>query len=192
MLLSILICTIDSRKNEFNKLLTKLKIQALDEVEILSICDNKEMTIGAKRNKLLEMAEGDYVCFVDDDDSVSDDYINSILKAIKKEPDCIGFQIECNMEGKIEKAIASNRYDVWCENKDGYRYCRTIYHKTPTKRSIALQIGYKDIRYAEDHDYSLRLKQSGLLKEEVFIDKVLYYYNYKFENPNTKYNLNGK
>lgn len=189
MLLSILICTIDSRKNEFNKLLTKLKMQALDEVEILSICDNKEMTIGAKRNKLLKMAEGDYVCFVDDDDSVSDDYINSILKATKSKPDCIGFKIECNMEGKIESAIASNRYDTWCENKDGYRYCRTIYHKTPVKREIALKIGYKDIRYAEDHDYSSRLKQSGLLKKEVFIDKVLYYYNYKFENHKTKYGI---
>ena len=99
------------------------------------------------------------------------------------------FLIECNMDGKIELAIASNRYSDWCENKNGFRYCRTIYHKTPVRRDIALMVGFEDLRFAEDYKYAVGLKKTGLLKNEIFIDKVLYYYNYKYENPKTKYGL---
>lgn len=193
MKLSILICTIEGREDKFETLLTSIKKQMLldyvGKVELLKKIDNKEISVGEKRQYLLNRAEGDYIVYIDDDDAVADDYISSILKAIEQNPDCIGFKIECNMEGTKHKAIASNIYDDWCENIDGFKYCRTIYHKTPVKREIALQIGFKDMRFGEDYDYSKRLKQSKLLKTEVFIDKYLYFYNYKYENPNTKYGI---
>jgi hypothetical protein len=195
MKLSILICTIKGRENQFQALLGTIKkqllIEHMQEVELLTKIDNKEISVGAKREALLNCAKGDYVVFIDDDDSVADDYIEQILKAIQHNPDCIGFKIECNMEGIKHKAIASNIYDDWCENVDGFKYCRTIYHKTPVRREIALQIGFKDMRFGEDYDYSKRLKASGLLKKEYFIDKYLYFYNYKFENPKTKYGINN-
>lgn len=193
MKLSILICTIKGREDKFQTLLSSIKRQLLidhyNEVELLTKIDNKEISVGAKRQFLLNCAKGDYVVFIDDDDAIADDYIESILKAIEPNPDCIGFKIECNMEGKKEKAIASMIYNDWCENIDGFRYARTIYHKTPVKREIALQIGFRDMRFGEDYEYSKRLKRSGLLKTEVFIDKYLYFYNYKYENPNTKYGI---
>lgn len=195
MKLSILICTIKGRENQFQTLLGVIKKQLLidqmQEVELLSKIDNKEMSVGCKRQALLNCAKGDYVVFIDDDDTIADDYISEILKAIDRKPDCIGFKIMCNMEGVKQVAIASNIYADWCENTDGFRYCRTIYHKTPVKREIALNIGYKDMRFGEDYDYSKRLKQSGLLKKEEFINKYLYFYNYKYENPKTKYGINN-
>ena len=99
------------------------------------------------------------------------------------------YKLKAIMDGKIELAIASNRYSDWCENKNGFRYCRTIYHKTPVRRDIALMVGFEDLRFAEDYKYAVGLKKTGLLKNEIFIDKVLYYYNYKYENPKTKYGL---
>jgi len=199
MILSILICTIESRKEQFDKLVSKL-IDQEDEafkkyryhVEIINICDNKEMSVGLKRQFLLEQSIGKYVVFIDDDDDIPDYYIDRILDAIfNYHPSSIGFKIECDMEGKKETAIASNRYDDWCENKDGFKYCRTPYHKTPIKREIALQIGYKDMRFGEDYDYSKRLKESGLISatKEYFINEVMYLYNYKFEDPKTKYGI---
>ena len=190
MKLSILIRTIVGREAQFETLYKSLWWQNYNaDIEIIVEKDNKELSVGAKAQKLIERANGDYVVFIDDDDAVSNDYIESILEAIKEDPDCIGFKIECNMEGKNEIAIASNRYNDWFENIDGFKYARTIYHKTPVKREIAIKIGFKDMRYGEDHDYSKRLKESGLLKNEVFIDKFLYFYNYKFENPKTKYGI---
>jgi hypothetical protein len=31
----------------------------------------------------------------------------------------------------------------------------------------------------EDHDYALRLAESGLVKDKIFIDQFLYYYQYR-------------
>lgn len=192
ILLSILIRTIVGREDKFKQLCDSLEWQIpLKGVETLYEIDNKEISVGAKAQKLIERAIGQYVVFIDDDDDISENYVSNILNEIKHNPDCIGFKIECNMEGKKEIAIASNKYDSWCENKDGFRYCRTPYHKTPIKREIALQIGFKDLRFAEDHDFSLRLKQSGLIKTERFIDEVMYFYNYKYQDPKIKYGINN-
>ncbi len=193
MILSILICTIDSRKEQFDKLFDFVNKQRLVNdtvarfVEILFECDNKEMSIGAKRQKLLERATGEFVVFIDDDDFVSERYVSSILKATRSKPDCIGFLIECDMQGKIETAITSNRYDKWTEGQDGFTHNRTIYHKSPIRRTIALQIGFKNIRYSEDSDFSKRLKDSGLLVHEEFVNDVMYYYRYREEDYHTKY-----
>jgi len=189
MKLSILICTIESRAKQLQNLLNLLQPQLTKEVEVLTECDNKQMSGGRKRQILLERAKGDYVAFIDDDDIVSEDYVASILEAIKQDPDCIGILIDCNMEGKKKIAKASNIYEDWFENVDGYDYVRTIYHKTPVKRWIALKVGFKDMRFREDYDFSVNLKKSCLLKKEVMINKPLYKYIYKYENPAIKYGL---
>jgi len=151
-----------------------------DEIEILFECDNKEISVGAKRQKLLERATGEYIVFIDDDDWVADFYVSEILKAIKYTPDCIGFLIDCDIEGVKSNAKASLRYKEWQENVDGFKYVRSIYHKTPVKREIALQVGFSDKRFGEDYEYSQRIMP--LLKTEVFINKVMYYYIYRSKN----------
>lgn len=196
MILSILICTIDSRKDKFNNLFDFIWKQSVVSettsrfVEVLFESDNKEISVGAKRQKLLERAQGEFIVFVDDDDFISERYVSSILEATRSKPDCIGFLIKCNMEGVEKTAITSNRYERWMDGQDGFDFNRTIYHKSPVRRSIALQIGFKDLRYAEDADYSKRLKESGLLIHEEFIDEVLYHYNYNYEDANIKYGFN--
>lgn len=189
MKLSILIPTIESRRDTFENLYRFLEGQCFGkDVEILFERDNKEISIGKKRQILLERASGEYVTFADDDDWLSDDYVDLILSAIEFNPDCVGFQIECSgTEGKT--ADMSNKYADWADNVNGFDYVRTPYQKTPTKREIALQIGYKDMRYGEDYEYSKRLKESGLIKSEMYIGKVLYYYRFKYENPQTKFGM---
>jgi len=188
--LSILICTIPERANLFTELFNKLNVQATGRsVQIIyDDAPRGTITIGAKRNDLLKQAIGEYVCFIDDDDDISHDYIEQILKAIDLQPDCIGFQIACNMDGIKSLAASSLKYD-WSENIDGYKYVRSIYHKTPVKREIALQCMFPDKSFGEDYEYSMRLKP--LLKNEIFIDKILYNYNFKYENPKIKYGLNS-
>lgn len=202
--LSILIRTIVGREASFNSLINSLLeqgtfIQLKDGwtdphtgVEILFHKDNKEISVGAKAQLLIERAVGKFVCFIDDDDSSPPYYIDEILTAIDNNHnlDCIGFQILCNgtsRNGNTELASASNRWNDWAENIGGFRYVRTIYHKSPVRREHALAIGYKDLRFGEDHDYSKRLKMSGLLKQETYIDKIMYYYNYKYQEPKIKY-----
>jgi glycosyltransferase involved in cell wall biosynthesis len=189
MKLSILICTVVSRKTQFDNLYRSLLTQSVPQVEILYIRDNKEISVGKKRQLLLERAKGEYIVYIDDDDRVSDDYVECILKAISEFPDCIGFLINCNISGKIKHAKASRIYPDWKDDTDGYDYVRSPYHKTPIKREIAMTIGFNDIRFGEDYDYSMRLMKSDLLKKEVFINKELYFYQYVYESPEKKYGI---
>lgn len=186
--LSILICTVVGREEKFDKLYNELFLQSNNEVEILFEKDNKQISVGAKRQKLLERATGKFIVFIDDDDWISENYIKNILNVINSEYnlDCIGFKIECKGTKGVT-AAASNKYSVWADNYDGYDYVRTIYHKNPVRRTHAALVGFKDMRFGEDHDYSVRLKASGFLQNEIFIDEVMYYYNFTYENPETKY-----
>jgi len=189
MKLSILICSIVSRKDQLKSLLTSLEKQKTKEVEILVEVDNREISVGRKRQVLLEKATGDYVVFIDDDDEVAVDYVQTILKAIEDDPDCIGMFIKCNLDGKIRLAKTSYRYKEWKNNVHGYDYVRGILHLNPVRRWIALKIGYKDVRFKEDHDYSTRLAKSGLLQKEVFLEKEMYLYKYKYQPYHIKYGI---
>ena len=188
MRLSILIATINERHAQFNALLHHLEKQALPQVEVLSLADNKEISIGIKRQRLLEIATGDYIVFVDDDDWVADNYVAAIMQAIAHRPDCIGFRLHCCIDGAVKNAIGSLRYRHWESCRDGFDYVRSIYHKNPVKRELALQTGFNDLRYAEDIDYSKRLQQ--WLSTEYFIDEQLYFYRYISAVPhNAKYGI---
>lgn len=185
--LSILLATIETRAALFAKLHAEILRQSEGRsVEILVACDNKEISIGRKRQNLLEQATGDYVVFVDDDDWVSESYVDDILAALESSPDCVGFKIECTTNGSCKKsAIASMRYPQWAENVDGYDHVRSTYHKTPVLRSIAIKVGFPDLRYGEDRPFSVGVMRH--VKTESFIDKTLYYYRYTHEEFKKKY-----
>lgn len=188
MILSILIPSTYDRQRMTEKLRSFIQRQCPESVEILVEYDNRELSIGDKRQKMLEMAKGEWVVQIDSDDWVSPTYISQVLTALTQNPDCVGHRISCSgTPGRTESA--SNKYPEWCENKYGFHYIRTPYPKTPIRRSICLEVGFKDLRYGEDHDFSIRLKESGLIKTEVYIDSVLYFYRYKHMDHNKKYGI---
>ena len=185
--LSILIATTLDRAALFDRLYTEFIRQKTDDVEILFAQDNKEMSIGSKRQLLLTMAKGDYIVFFDSDDWPMPFYVGEILRALKTNPDCVGFLIHMTTNGKKPQVCChSLRFKVWAEKKSGYDYVRSPGHFNPIKRDIALRVGFGDKRYGEDHDYSRRV--TPLLKTEVFINKKLFHYRYSNkENFKKKY-----
>lgn len=194
-LLSILIPTIIGREEQCHKLLGKLNKQLKDakietEVELLIQCDNRQMSIGSKRQLLVNNANGEYIVFIDDDDDIPIDYCTTILDELKrnKDIDCIGFLQSCTFNNS-EPVIASlsNRWDDWGEHVGGYRYVRTPFFPTPIRREIVRQVGYSDLRFGEDHDFARRLKSAGLIKKEVFLEKIMYYYQYIYVPHHIKY-----
>ena len=89
-LLSILIPTLDDRKDKLESLKSHLESQRDEiddkyDVQIIHLSDNREMSTGSKRQHLLWIARGQYSCFVDDDDNVSDDYIALLVEALRSE-----------------------------------------------------------------------------------------------------------
>jgi len=173
-MLSILICSLMQRKELLLRLLGLFDLQKNPCVEILIEVDDGTMTVGEKRGLLLNKARGEYVAFVDDDDLVSNNYVEKILAAIKDKPDCCGMEGLIRFERKrvVKKFVHSIQYDHWFE-MNGI-YCRCPNHLSPVKREYALQTGFKPIMRGEDRDYSMRLLP--LLKTEVYITGPIYFY----------------
>jgi glycosyltransferase involved in cell wall biosynthesis len=172
-ILSILICTMPRRNTFFQRLMASLKPQLNDDVELKAVSDDGKMSIGEKRNTLLDAATGEYIAFIDDDDLVSNDYVQRILEAVKTKPDCVGMEGIITFDGQgARKFVHSLRYREWFE-KDGIYY-RNPNHLSPVKREHAIKVKFPDINMGEDHDYSKRLLP--LLSTEVYLDNPIYFY----------------
>ena len=176
---SILICSLESRSLKLNRLLSILKEQADDRVEILVSVDSGEKSVGAKRNELVKASCGKYLAFIDDDDIVSDDYVDLILKAIQDGPDVVGLQLDYYQDGVFYGvAYHSIEYRSWYQepnHENGTNnYYRNPNHLNPVKREFASSILYPEIDIGEDRDYSMRLL--SLLNSEHYIKKPIYTY----------------
>jgi glycosyltransferase involved in cell wall biosynthesis len=191
MILSILIATLESRIEQFTKLEDFLNKQIADnnlsdDVEVLYFRDDKEYPIGVKRNTLLENASGLFTVFVDDDDWVADDYVSTIVTALKSNSDidCIGIKGELISEDLGNKPfIHSVHYKMYFE--DANYYYRPPNHLNPIKKEIATQIKFPLKNFGEDYDWAMALLESGLLQTEIFIDKILYYYHFAVHSSET-------
>ena len=177
--LSILICAIPSRRKQFlPSLLDNLEHQIKSYkhggfVHVVVLMDNKKMIVGEKRNFLLKCAKGDYVCFIDDDDRISEDYVRTLHEAIQGGPDCVTFNCEVKINGKASKMCYFNGEQN--KNHDTH-YERTPNHLCVVKSEIAKKYGFPVSSYQEDDEYARRILPE--LKERMHIDNVLYYYDY--------------
>ena len=195
MLLSIQVPTVIGREQTFNKLTNHIQkcisLVAPDDIEFLSCKDNKEISIGRKRQLLYESSKGKYSWQIDDDDFITNDAIQLIYEACKEDADCITFQEKCIFVGQhplIRLANHSIKYQRWAEHKDGFYYVRTPYFKDVIKTEHCLKAGVKDVRFGEDHLFAVAIKP--LLKTEVHISKPLYIYEYsRTEAHNKKYGI---
>jgi glycosyltransferase involved in cell wall biosynthesis len=181
--LSILICTLEERKQFLQRLLNILKPQKTDNVEILVNCDNGKKTIGQKRNELLNEATGEYIAFCDDDDRVSNRYVELILKALESNPDTVGIHLLMTTDKVItEKTYHSIKYRSWYDEPDPdklwlKRYFRNPNHLNPVKREHALKVMFPEINMGEDKVYSTNLLQ--YLKTEEYIPEPIYFYEFR-------------
>ena len=183
-LLTILIPTVVGREAEFDKLKGNIDLQCAilggyDEVEILSLKDNKEITIGENRERLYAMANGLFSWMIDDDDSISPDAIQTILAVIKDNPNitCITFRENCMMNGEYKSSNHSIKYEKWADNFDGYDYVRCPFYKDVIRTDIAQSVPFEYVRYNEDEKFSMAIKP--LLTDEAHIDKEIYFYIYE-------------
>lgn len=214
-LLSILIPTVVGREEQFKKLVwetirsqTEFNIciqgrygqfeggteMKLREVEILYLKDNKEITIGEKREQLYQIANGKYSWMLDDDDSISPNAIELILEAIKNnsDVDVISFEEYVNIDGKEFRSNHSNSYDDWNGDgnsilSDGFHFQRTIFFKDVIRTELAKSVPVPRLRWAEDHEWAKLLKP--LIKSELHISEQLYRYIHISSNHNERYGI---
>lgn len=176
MKLSILIATLGRREQRFLNLLSLLMPQVTrhkGQIEVIAYWNNGELPIGEIRQALMQQAQGDYLCFIDDDDAVPDDYCDQIMQAIKTDPDYVGFKVQFFNEGVESRPVFhSIMYTHWHEDERGYY--RGVTHLNPIKRSIALQGDFGNGGIGEDAKWARSV--TPLVKTEVYLDRVMYLY----------------
>jgi len=181
VILSILIATLESRRTSFERVYTCLRHQIAaygyhGRVEIVSNRDSGAKTIGQKRNELLAAAFGDYVCHVDDDDHVADDYIPRLVTACLEDKDCVGIVGSILWHGTWTRFVHSLRHKVYERLADG-TFIRPINHLNPVRRSIATRFSFTAKNHGEDTDWAMAMMHADALKSEASSgDEPLYFY----------------
>jgi hypothetical protein len=186
-LFSILILSVPNRLGNlliplYDKLLKQMGESK--DVEILCLVDNKMMSIGEKRQKLLTIARGKWVGFLDDDDDIADSYIGDLRAAMTLTPaDVITFNQHCTINGDEFRVFfdIANGHDPVCRGPDGnFKDLRRFpYHMCFWRADVAKTVPFKDCSYGEDFDWCLRMMQSGMIRTQTKINKILHYYRFE-------------
>lgn len=181
--LSILIPTLPSRRDTLMSLVDTLQYQIQNKpVQLLWLGDNKSMTVGEKRNQLLSMAGGDWVCFIDDDDRPSPHYIELLLAAIKDHPEksVITFMGTQNKDGKQDIPF---RYSLQFGRNlktviDGQRWHVMLPDHLCCWRKDKIAHSFPKKSLGEDHAWG-REQAMTITESDIFeIPAYLYHYEY--------------
>lgn len=175
-ILSILICSLEERKEQFlSRILSLIKPQIEGKrVEIVILTDQAQIPIGSKRNIALDSANGKYVCFVDDDDLVSEDYVDLILEKTHQDPDVISISGFITTNGGDRKLV-SQGIEFTHSEVEGVYY-RLPNHLSIHKKSTIVS-RFMNLRTGEDDEWaSRRIKE---IKKESRIEKPIYHYDYR-------------
>lgn len=176
--LSILIPSIPSRIELASALLMKIQKELpFDDVEICMFLDNKQKTIGEKRENLVQISTGKYFMFLDDDD----DYENllDVYHATSKDVDVITFKSLCrnnngshfivthHLGSEIEHKSDENGNYVDC-NRPPFHNCAW--------NSFYKKFHFPYVNYGEDWGWLKQFVSEA--KNEYHIDKIVYKYNF--------------
>ena len=158
-------------------------------VEVLCYLDNRMNTVSEKRNWAIRDAHGKFTAFIDDDDMVAPDYVDSILKAICENPTAQIVVFDVFVEGyaldgspstaekpavnRINKQGMEYTYQVtpeafYCAPSQWMAWRTTIMRKAPPYPN----------QNAEDAIWAAGARQFVDPKFQVRIDKTLYYYRF--------------
>lgn len=155
---------------------TKEIIDAFEDKGIRYFRNQRHLGISKSRNRCIELANGKYVFFTDDDCIVSENWIEQGLNSLLKS-DCVG------VEGKtyyVSEEYKPTRSDGVIASKKGEQFmtCNIAY-----KKSVLESIGGFDERftYLEDRDLALRAKKLGKI---CFNPEMIVYHQKKSLKPN--------
>lgn len=178
--LTVAIATLPIRANSLATVLHDLNYQIErynleGRVEVLYLGDTKTLTVGAKRNKLAQIATGQYITFVDDDDMLNSLYLIELIKAIDRYPniDVVNFNVSISINGSSAKPVMYSKEYLQDKNLHD-RYLRIPNHLMCFKRELVLSTPYLDINFEEDAKWAKAVLPK--IATEHVIDKTLYFY----------------
>lgn len=174
---NILIATLGQRHDRLSQLLRELLPQVDAQhgrVTVTALFNHGERSLGEVRHSLLTSATADYVSFVDDDDSLPDYHVAEVLCALDDDPDYVGWQMQCYVDGRrMKPTYHSLRYARWYEDDRGYY--RDVSHLNPIRTSIAQRGDFRRGVPPEDVNWVDQVRP--YVRTERYVDKIMYYYH---------------
>lgn len=187
--LSILIPTIPSRSVEFIKLTSNVTHQVmtmrmthptLGTVQLISDSADEYLnggpSIGKKRQSLIQKATGKYLCFLDDDESISPMYVESLVRLCHHDKDVVTFRsfvktdfywglVDMSLENEINEETGPDRIIK-----------RTPWPCCPVRSRFAQKYSFPDTNYSEDWEWMEKVLK--LCSNEIHTDQILLQYNH--------------
>jgi len=179
--LSILTPTIPERiydKNGYTRSLPALQEKIANQignlpVEHLCLCDNRRRSIGAKRQALVDIAQGEYIAFCDDDDDISSDYVSSLLAAIETGADVITFKQRA-IYNKLQSEVVFGINNHDGPFNPGGITLRAPWHVCAWKREVVAGCLFGLSNYGEDLVWCQQARKR--IRTGHHIDRVLHTY----------------
>jgi hypothetical protein len=180
---SVLIPTIPGREAGLHRLMASIREKVARicpdlRVEFCIAFDNRETSIGLKRQSLLKRATGKYLSFVDDDDDITDAYIEDLSECFKG-----GFHT-MRLRGQMSEYTFTHSTAIQLSDRMATVdfppvFQRPPNHLNPMLSEVAKLIPFKDAVHGEDLDWTIRLYRAKFLETEYRSDptRVHYIYN---------------
>jgi hypothetical protein len=164
--LSILIPTIPERVEMFTRVFNEVHRQiqychtvhpSLGSVEVL-VDDSKKfldggLSIGKKREALVQRASGKYLCFLDDDERISPNYLETILRLCQYGADVVTFRNFSRLENFWMLVDMSLKYHTNDQASPDFMIRRRAWHICPVRSIFAKLYSFPDTNYSEDWEW---------------------------------------
>ena len=189
IILSILTPTIPERLDKWIALTQEIHLQvtalhtthpSLGHVQHLSDTGDSYnaggLSIGKKREKLVQQAEGKYLCFLDDDDWPAPNYVETLARHCNLNADVVTFRnftttdffwtlVDMSLNNPTDEEATPDRI----VKRRPWLVC-------PVRSKYAKQFAFPDINYSED---SIWMNQVlTLCRTEAHTDKILHSYRH--------------
>ena len=172
--LSVLIPSIPERLDMVRALLTRIESICPNNTEVLVLIDNKKMSIGEKRQRLLEMAKGKYIAYCDDDDNITEMY--HLLADYQSDADIITFLQHAEVDGHttiVDFDLDHTENEVFVT--DGITH-RRPFHVCAWKRELVKDIPFDRSNWGEDWDWCERALENIITQHK--IGQILHIYKH--------------
>jgi glycosyltransferase involved in cell wall biosynthesis len=165
---SILIPTLRERSSTLSQVVTELRRQ-LENVsftyELLIDADDRQSTLGNKRNRLVREARSEYIVFLEDDDFTHPEFFKTyepmFLSRQYDVGEIYGLRYDNEViDRPVHYSVDYVKHVPWYNSPT--IYIRSPCHITPMRTSLARTVQWPDITWGEDHEFSYRLQKYSL------------------------------
>lgn len=136
---------------------------------------NGGLSIGKKRESLVRRATGKYLCFLDDDEDIAPNYIETLMRLCQHNRDVVTFRNLTKTDTYwtiIDMSLGNNNEEATPDRI----VKRAPWHICPVKSEYAKLYDFEDSNYSEDWTWMEKVLKH--CNTEAHTDQILHQYNH--------------